>query len=245
MDKLIKDITNTKISLFIPVYNESKRIYKNISSLMNYLNVLKPRFDVFIVNDNSKDNTIEIIKKLSKKFKNIKIIDYKNGPSRRENLADAFKQAKTEIVIFMDSDMATDFGALPNLINKLTQYKIAIGSRYLKNSKIDRKIYRILISFIYNNTIRFVFKSKVRDHQCGFKGFHRETGLKLIKEMGYDKKFKRGWFWDAEFLIRAQNHHIKIIEVPVVWTYGEKSSFSLRRELKMIKYVINLKKRLK
>ena len=69
--------------------------------------------------------------------------------------------------------------------------------------------------------------------------------MRLINEMGYDKNMVRGWFWDAELLIRAQKRNYKIVVIPVKWVCGEKSSFNLKRELKAIPYLIKLKTKIK
>ena len=72
----------------------------------------------------------------------------------------------------------------------------------------------------------------------------RQAFLALKEEMGYDEKFLRGWFWDAELLIRAQRKKLRILEMPVKWVRAEKSSFNFRRELKVIPYMFGLRKRL-
>ena len=60
--------------------------------------------------------------------------------------------------------------------------------------------------------MKLYFRSKVKDHQCGFKAFKKEVIFNLIKELGYDKTFKRGWFWDVEHLIRAQRKGYNVYE---------------------------------
>jgi len=62
----------------------------------------------------------------------------------------------------------------------------------------------------------------------------------LVEEMGHDSSLKRGWFWDAELLIRAQKKGINIKEIPVIWKFGRKSSFLIRREIKVIDYMLKL-----
>jgi len=234
------------ISIFVPVYNEIDFIFRNIEFLCNYLKKnknlekLNSTYEIIIVDDNSNDGTFNEIKKLEQKYKYIKGLHYKSGPSRRENLAHSLREAKYDYILFMDSDLATDINALPRLIDELKTYPIVIGSRYMKNSKIRRKLSRKIISYFYNGLIRVLFNSKILDHQCGFKGFHKKTLLNLVEEMGYDNTLKRGWFWDAELLIRAQKKGINIKEIPVIWKFGEKSSFSIRREIRVIDYMLRL-----
>jgi len=79
------------------------------------------------------------------------------------------------------------------------------------------------------------------DHNCGFKAFKKSIAMKLVKEGGYDGKMVRGWFWDAEILIRAQQKGYKIKQIPVRWIEPKASSFSIKREMRMILYVLRLK----
>jgi len=108
----------------------------------------------------------------------------------------------------------------------------------------DRGLIRAFYSRLYNSGLQLFFHTRIGDHQCGFKAFKKSVLLDLIEEMGYDFKFRRGWFWDAELLIRAQRRSYKIDEFPVKWKSGNNSTFSLRRELKMIPYIIQLKSKL-
>ena len=157
---------------------------------------------------------------------------YDNGPSRRENLADAFKKAKGDIILFSDTDLAADISALKSLIQAVEgKFDVSIGSRYLKDSHTRRKIDRRVISFFYNHFIRFYLDSKIVDHNCGFKAFKKKAILELIKDAGYDKTFIRGWFWDAEILIRAQRKRMKIAEIPVRWIEPKYSEDEMQNRL--------------
>jgi len=228
------------VDIFIPVYNEGKKI-DNIRKIFSALNPNLFQFRIIIVNDNSNDKTLEKLNIMKDEY-NFDIVDFNKGPSRRENLAEAMNNSDADYVMFMDFDLATDISALQELLKGLKEgYDIVIGSRYIKGSFYERKWYRLFISKIYNFFIRFYFGSKVYDHQCGFKAMNAHVFKKIKKEMGYDYKFKRGWFWDAEFLIRAQKKGFKIKEIPIKWKFGKDSSFSFKREMRMIPYILSLR----
>ena len=77
-------MNETNVSIIIPCYNCEKYIEENIKSILKqtYKN-----FEVIYVNDGSKDNTLDILKKYEKIDKRIKVIDIKNGGvSRARNL---------------------------------------------------------------------------------------------------------------------------------------------------------------
>jgi len=240
-----KNVPKEGISLFVPAYNEEKIIKENILTLYNILNNIATRFEIIIVNDNSKDKTRQIANELTKMHKNIILLNFTNGPSRRENLGEAFRRAKYNTIMFCDLDLATDINSIPELLNHIKNgADISTGSRYLTH-KPNREKSRLVISKSYNWFMQKYFESKLKDHQCGFKAFKKETLSPLLDELDYDSTFCRGWFWDAELLIRAQKKGYKIIEFPVIWNSGKQSSFSIKRELRMLRYILNLKRKLK
>lgn len=226
------------ISVLIPCYNEEMRLEKNILIIYKALKELKKQFELIIVDDSSSDKTAEIGKSIAKKYKEIVYQWYDNGPSRRENLAQAMKTAKGGIIVFMDLDLSADLSSLSRLIEGAEKYDIAIGSRY-KEKHAQRTFKRRVISTIYNVFMKMYFHSKIKDHQCGFKAFKKPVLVSLLDEMGYEKT--RGWFWDVELLVRAQRKGYSIDEFPVDWQEGKLSTFNIRRELKMLPYVLKLR----
>ncbi len=234
-----------KLSVFIPAYNEGKILEKNILKVYEELNRLKYNFELFIVDDSSKDSTPDIGRKLAKKYNKIKFVRYPNGPSRRENLAKSFQLAEGDTIMFMDSDLSTDLTYLPKLVERIGDgFDIVTGSRHLKNSKVKRSFSRWLISLLFKWFAKLYFGSRVNDHECGFKAFKKDIILDLLKDMGYDNKFKRKMFWDTEMFVRAQRKGYKIKEIPVRWKAGEKSALSFFKELSMVPYMLSLRFRL-
>ena len=232
-----------KISLFIPIYNEGKILEKNISEIYHTLSKITKNFELFIVDDNSNDGSQSICRRICKKNNKIRYLRYSNGPSRRENLAKSFKFAKGGTIAFIDMDLSTDLSHTKRLFDEIEKgADISIGSRYVKGSYIKRTLSRRLISYFYNALLQHFFNSRIKDHQCGFKAFRRDVLLDIVKDMGYDAKFVRGWFWDAELLLRAQKKSYRIVEFPVKWQHGKSSTFELKRELKMISYILEHRK---
>ena len=89
-----------KFSIIIPVYNVEKYIDRCLKSIVNqsYKN-----YEVIIVNDGTKDNSVEIINKYTKKYKSFKLYDKENG-----GLSDArnygLNYATGDYLLFIDSD---------------------------------------------------------------------------------------------------------------------------------------------
>ena len=227
-----------KISIFIPVFNEERIIDRDIRTVDYIVRKLPTEYEIFIVNDSSKDKTKIIAQKIEQTNRKVKLLNYESGPTRRENLAQSFKRANGDIIAFVDVDLIASLRFLPDLINQIILgYDITTGSRYVSGAKIKRKPFRLIISLIYNACIRFLFRTHIHDHLCGFKAFKKDVILKLMEEINYDKFLTRGIFWDTELLIRARRHGYKIKEIPIWWSERKKSALYFKRELKTIGYI--------
>lgn len=233
-----------KLTVVLPCYNEGELARNNALKVHSALQQLGIPFELIVCNDASTDNTSEWLKQL--KDTGIRIRDFSNGPSRRENLAVALAEGNGDVLVYMDIDLSTDLEHLSDLVQPALQnrYDLVIGSRYQKGASVRREFIRFFYSYFYNLTIRLLLGSRVLDHQCGFKAIRKDVFLELKNEMGYDQQLMRGWFWDAELLIRAQRIGLRILEMPVKWTRAEKSSFSFWRELKVIPYMLHLRRKL-
>jgi hypothetical protein len=231
---IIKNVLHmTQFSLFIPVYNEEKIIEKNLSKIFNKLNELNLDYEIIVADDGSTDSTGRIVKELRKKYENLRLYRSEKNLGRGEILSVSFKTANGKYIGFMDIDLATDLNYIKDLIENLKNADVVTGSRWLKESLVKREFFRWMISFFYNKfLLKVLFNSRVKDHQCGFKGFKKEVALKLVKECGVRKD--RRWAWDTEMLIRAQRHGYNIKEFPVEWDTGRESKFKFLRDIAIV-----------
>jgi|GEM_PF-365587 len=228
-----------KVSVFIPIFNEEDIIERYINTLEYIIKKIPVDYELFVVNDASTDRTARIVKAIERSGRSVRLLNYKIGPTRRENLAQSFARADGDIVVFIDVDLVASLRFVNDLIEQvLSGYDIATGSRYIRGSKIKRKPFRLWISILYNNLIRLLFRTGISDHMCGFKAFKKDVILKLVREMGYDRSLTRGIFWDTELLVRARRQGLKIKEIPIWWIERNTSKLYFKREIKAIKYII-------
>lgn len=104
-----------KYSFIVPVYNTEKYLKKCLDSLVNQK---YKDFEIIIVNDGSTDNSINIINDYSKKYKNIIVIDQKNGGlSHARN--EGVKKARGEYILFVDSDDYVETKLLSEIDKKI------------------------------------------------------------------------------------------------------------------------------
>jgi len=113
---------------------------------------------------------------------------------------------------------------LPSLIAAIREgADLATGSRLLPASDIVRTGGREVASRGYNFLVRLVLRSRIHDHQCGFKAFNRERILSILPAVRSDH-----WFWDTEILVRAQRAGYRVAELPVRWRAGKGTTVKFR-----------------
>lgn len=123
-----------KISLIIPAYNVENYITKCINSCLNQ-NISSSDYEIIIINDGSKDKSLEIAQYISDNHNNIHIItQYNQGLSMARN--NGLKYAQGEYVWFIDSDDTIVENCLKDICNLL-------------NNKLD--ILQIQYRYTYDN----------------------------------------------------------------------------------------------
>lgn len=116
------------LSVIIPTYNDAKTITKTIKSVNDVYD--SNNFEMIIINDKSTDDTLSVLKKLSKKYK-FKLINNKENLGKVESLNRAVPLAKGELILFLDSDIILNKKALSNMIYLVSKNDVAAStSRY-------------------------------------------------------------------------------------------------------------------
>ena len=178
-----------KFNIVIPVFNEQEILQANINILQTFCQkeLADYAWQITIADNGSTDETPVIGKKLTTN-PNIKYI-YSPKPGRGQALRSAFLNSEADYCAYMDIDLATDLTALPLLINKLDKenFDLVIGSRFHKQSKIQRSVLREIISRSYIFFAKLIVGTKASDLQCGFKGFNQRVIKDFVAKSGPSK----------------------------------------------------------
>ncbi len=211
------------ISVVIPAYNEAGRLERNIEALIGFLESNLEEFEIIISEDGSTDGTDRIARNLSERYSFVIHLHSDERLGKGKAVLNGIKKAKGNIVVYMDADLSTDLSHLMELVDAIRDgYDIAIGSRLLKGSKTSRPFTRDFPSKVYNFLVRLLLKSRIHDHQCGFKAFRKDSILRIA-----EKAKDNHWFWDTEILVLAQKEGMGIKEIPVKWIHRQDGAVSV------------------
>jgi undecaprenyl-phosphate 4-deoxy-4-formamido-L-arabinose transferase len=129
-----------RLSIVIPVYNSSKtieRVVGEIDQAMDKIVQIKD-FEVVLVNDNSKDNSLEICKKLSNEKSYVKVISLSRNFGQHNAIMAGLSVVQGDYIICMDDDLQTPAYEIKTLIDALEKdnFDIVYGRyEHKKHSK--------------------------------------------------------------------------------------------------------------
>lgn len=204
------------ISLVIPAYNESKVISDTINKTSAYFAKKNYDFEIIVVNDDSIDNTRELVSALTKNASFIKLINNKHNMGKGFSVKCGVLASRGDYILFSDADLSTPIEDLDKLMPYFAQgYDVVIGSRALKDSKILLKQpgLRQSMGKIFNLIVRLLGLATISDTQCGFKCFTRDAARKIFELQRY-----KGFCFDVEILYLAKFLGYRIKDIPVTWT---------------------------
>ena len=197
-----------KLSIIVPAYNEGKTILTVLQKL-NDLKKFYQNTQIIVINDGSKDNSLEILES-NKALFDILI----NNPTNRGKgnaVKKGLEVADGDYITFQDADLEydpSDFKKFLNLIN-MFEPDLIIGSRfnyadysrshYLFN-KIGNKFITLLFNLFYNTTFTDIYSC----YACFKKNLISSEDLKTV-----------GFEQHAEILCKVVKNGKKFYEVPI------------------------------
>ena len=221
------------LSIIIPVRNESDSLDTIMDHYSKNLNNLD--YEVLIINDFSKDNTLEKARNLFKN-KNFKIFDNKKkGLGGAINLG--IQKANGSNIAIMMADQSDDINDLikyNSLINE-SNYDAILGSRFLKGSKvINYPIQKLILNRIFNYFVGFIFWNNYNDYTNAFKIYKKKT-LNDISPL-ISESFNI--FLEIPLKIISRRYKYKII--PINWTGRTKGVSKFKIKELRSKYLFTL-----
>ncbi|MBU0977806.1 MAG: glycosyltransferase family 2 protein, partial [Nanoarchaeota archaeon] len=109
------------VSIIVPCYNEGETIGRTIESLLE-LDYPKDMIEIIVVDDLSKDNSVEIARRYEKKYKNVKVIvNKRNSGGAAEPTNIGVKAAKHSYIAITDADSSPSKDALKKMLGFIQQ----------------------------------------------------------------------------------------------------------------------------
>ena len=195
----------SKISLILTTINEEKEIKKIIIKIQKSFT----NYELIIVDDASKDNTINIIKSL--KDENIKIIQRKNKQDLASAIYRGVIESSGKYICWLDVSMDYHIDNIKSEIINLEKNDIIVFSRYIENGDDHRDWIRKNSSLLINYFAKIVLTFKIKDYTGGLFLMNRYV-LDYVLPINYG----HGEYF-IHFIYKCYLNNLKIKFSPVVY----------------------------
>lgn len=194
------------ISVILPAYNEEACIVDAVKEIDAYLQTRFTDYEILVVSEGSTDQTVAVAMALQKEVPRLKVF----GKIEWTGMAGAFRtglrQATKDIVFYTDADRQFDIRELELLLPHIHSYDIVTGYKLKRNDPFSR----VLMSWIYNVTMRILFGVRVKDINCAFKLYRRA----VVQSVDFVPTVTEG-IVNVEIYLAARRHGYTIKEVGV------------------------------
>ncbi len=165
-------MTEYEVCAILPVYNDREALEIAIPRSIEVLEGITDSFLLAVAEDGSTDGSAEFVQEWETKDSRVRLFHADERLGRGGTaLTRVIRAVDADIVCYYDVDLATDMAHLPALVQAIRDGSdVATGSRLMPESDIVRTQEREVASRGgYNFLVRTVLKSRLYDHQCGFK----------------------------------------------------------------------------
>jgi len=232
-----------KVVVILPTYNEKGNIERLIPILENdvFPKIKNHNMNILVVDDNSPDGTGDEVKRLMKKWGNIKL-----NTGEKQGLGAAYVRAMNyaiekmgaDIIFEMDADFFHDPNKIPKFLKKIEEgYDMAIGTRYSNGGSIPSNwgLHRKIFSIVGNLLVRSILMHFwIHDWTGGFRALKKEVFLKERNKVGAFK----GYTFQVAFLHKTVRDGYRIAEVP----FSARDRTLGRSKIAPLEYITNLLK---
>ena len=224
----IKKNNFTSISFVVPCYNEEDNISDVIneieSAVISFSNIV---YEIIIIDDASKDNTLKIIKEMKKMNKKIKKIQNKVNKGLGGSIKKGLDNIQNDYVMYLPGDNCHSKTEIKKLLKVNSDFDILLS--YYSNTK-TRNLFRRLFTYLYTPFLNLIFGLNLPYY----------NGIAIYKKKMLDNfEIKTSSFtWQIELLVKMlKNDQTKLELVSTVLSHrnkGDSKAFNIKNCFKVI-----------
>jgi len=169
------------ISIVIPLFNEEESLPELCSWIEKVMNKNNYSYEVFLIDDGSKDSSWQVIEELSVKNSSIKGVKFRRNYGKSAALNIGFQKASGDVVITMDADLQDSPDEIPALYDKIMKEDFDLVSGW-KQKRYD-PLSKTIPTKLFNWAARKASGIYLHDFNCGLKSY-KNTVVKSVEVHG-------------------------------------------------------------
>jgi glycosyltransferase involved in cell wall biosynthesis len=200
-------VTKPIVSIILPAYNEAQALPRLLYSLYQ---VIDNRYEVLVVDDGSRDNTVEIASRFS-----CRLVSHEVNKGKGAAVRTGLRSAQGDYVIVMDADNTYPAQALPQMVEMLRTHDLVRCTRQMNSESMP--LVNWIGNIAFDSMLTVIYGMKGGDYMTGLYGLRREA----LEAMQFTSE---GFDLEVEIGIKAQANRLKVITFPVAYQerLGEK-----------------------
>ena len=232
-----------KISICIPMYNESSIIAETAKTLSAFMGGHFDDYEILFSDDGSTDGSADIVKTLS--LPNVRVVGYSQNRGKGRAVREAILAADGDVIMFTDSDLAYGTEVILEVAKRMTGENapdVLVGSRNLSSDGYEGyTAVRRLVSKAYIRLLSALGGLSLSDSQCGCKAFSKAAAQAI-----FSRTEVKGFAFDFEVILLAGKLGLSISEFPVKVVNHRASKVRIVADaFQMLGEILLIKKRVK
>jgi glycosyltransferase involved in cell wall biosynthesis len=185
------------ISIITPTYNEVNNIEKLSLKIKEICDSNNINYEQIIIDNNSEDGTIDVVKKLTSQYKNIKAIINQSNFGHIRSPYHALLQSQGDATITMTSDFQSPPELIVDYYNKwMSGSKVVLGRR----KRVSDNFFLKIIKLIYYNFICKISNHKMEKNITG-EGLYDKSVVNILRAIKDPYPYIRGLIFELGFKI--------------------------------------------
>ena len=206
------------ISLVIPVYNEEENLNKMIERIRPVMQGMGRPYEVIFIDDGSRDNSLTILKSLTK-YPEVRVVELVRNYGQHAAILAGFSVVRGDIVVTLDADLQNPPEEIPKLVKEMEAGDYDVVGTIRRGRKDS--LFRIIPSKIINMITRRITKVRMTDWGCMLRAYRRPVVERMIA------CHEHATFIPA--LATYMGKRVTEIEVAHEERFGGKTSYPLRK----------------
>ena len=169
------------LSIVVPLYNEDESLPELIFWIKSVADKMGIIYETILVDDGSKDNSWEVIEKLSSEHNFVRGIKFQRNYGKSAALQEGFEASRGRVVITMDADLQDSPDEIPDLYRMIDEDKLDLVSGW-KQKRHD-PLSKTIPTKLYNWAARKMSGVYLHDFNCGLKAYDSKV-IKSIEVYG-------------------------------------------------------------
>lgn len=183
-----------KISILVPCYNEVDSLplfYEELCKIMNLTELSGYEWEILLVNDGSKDNTLNVMKNLREHDKRVSYIDLSRNFGKEKAMLAGFDYVTGDCMIIMDADLQDPPALIPEMVSWWEQGYDDIYAK--RKSRGEESWLRRQFSLMFYRILQKTTKIEVLENVGDFRLLDRSC-INALKQIRESERYTKGMF---------------------------------------------------